>query len=53
MEWLLKLPQTPVPVTWSGAVTYYASDSADRLEYMRRWTAEMRANYRRAQALVR
>ena len=53
MEWLLRLPQSPVPVTWGSAVATYASASADRLDYMRRWTAEMRANYRQARARVR
>ena len=53
MAWLLKLPQTPVPVTWASAVTDYASEHVDRLEYLRRWTAEMRANYRKAYASVR
>ena len=53
MAWLLKLPQTPVPVTWASAVTDYASEHVDRLEYLRRWTAEMRANYRQARACVR
>ena len=53
MEWLLRLPQSPVPVTWTSAVATYASASADRLDYMRRWTAEMRANYRQARARVR
>jgi hypothetical protein len=42
-----------VPVTWTSAVATYASASADRLDYMRRWTAEMRANYRQARARVR
>ncbi len=51
MDWLLKLPETPVPVDWRSAVTEYGT--ADRMETMRRWTAEMRANYRRAAAAVR
>jgi ABC-type Fe3+ transport system substrate-binding protein len=51
MAWLLKLPQAPFPVNWSSAVTDYDSHP-NRLEYMRLWTAEMRANYRRAYAIV-
>jgi hypothetical protein len=42
-----------VPVTWASTVTDYASDKIDRLEYLRLWTAEMRANYRKAYASVR
>lgn len=53
MSWLLKMPQTPVPVTWASTVTDYASDKIDRLEYLRLWTSEMRANYRKAYASVR
>ena len=53
MEWLLRLPQSPVPVTWVSAVTTYGSAGADRLDYMRRWTAEMRATYRQARERVR
>jgi ABC-type Fe3+ transport system substrate-binding protein len=53
MAWLLKMPQTPVPVTWASTVTDYAADKIDRLEYLRLWTSEMRANYRKAYASVR
>ena len=44
MELLRKLPTKPVPVTWESAVTDYRK--IPRLQYMREWTAEMRANYR-------
>ena len=47
MQELMKLPQTPFPVTWSSVITDYERNS-NRLEYMRLWTAEMRANYRTA-----
>lgn len=51
MAWLERLPQTPHPVTWLSAITApYAH--ADRMEVMRLWTAEMRANYRHAARAV-
>jgi iron(III) transport system substrate-binding protein len=52
MKWLLKMPQNPAPVTWVSAATDYAGGNVNRLEYMRLWTAEMRANYRQAGARV-
>ena len=50
MALLRRLPTKPVPVTWESAVTDYRK--IKRLDYMREWTAEMRANYRRAAALA-
>ena len=50
MALLRKLPTKPVPVTWESAVTDYKK--IKRLDYMREWTAEMRANYREAAALA-
>ncbi len=50
MALLRRLPTKPVPVTWESAVTDYRK--IKRLEYMREWTAEMRANYRAAAALA-
>lgn len=47
MAWLLKLPQTPVPVDWRSAISDYDT-RAGRLEYMRLWTSEMRSGYRQA-----
>lgn len=40
------LPTRPVPVTWASATREYRA--IPRLDYMREWTAEMRANYRAA-----
>ncbi len=51
MARLCALPETPVPLCWSNAITNYAA--INRLEYMRLWTAEMRRNYRQARALAR
>jgi hypothetical protein len=51
MSLLRKLPTKPVPVTWESAVTDYKK--IPRLQYMREWTAEMRANYRKAAELAR
>lgn len=50
MALLLALPGKPVPVTWESAVGDYKS--IPRLEYMRIWTAEMRANYREARKIA-
>ena len=50
MALLRKLPTKPVPVTWESAVTDYKK--IKRLDYMREWTAEMRANYRKAAELA-
>ena len=50
MEILKRMPVEPVPVTWESAVKDYKKIS--RLEYMREWTAQMRANYREAAAVA-
>ena len=50
MALLRKLPTKPVPVTWESAVTDYRK--IPRLQYMREWTAEMRANYRTAERIA-
>jgi ABC-type Fe3+ transport system substrate-binding protein len=51
MELLAQLPDLPVPLTWRSAVEAYAG--ADRLEYLRRWTAFFRTSYRAAAAAAR
>lgn len=51
LELLLRLPSTPQPVTWRTAIGDYYS-SASRIDYIARWTAEMRANYRAARLAV-
>ncbi len=51
MALLKRLPTKPIPVTWRSAVTDYRKIS--RLEYMREWTAEIRANYREAERLAK
>ena len=50
MALLEKMPEKPFPVTWASAVTEYRS--VPRLEYMRVWTSEFRANYRQAARLA-
>ena len=46
MAVLNRLPRHPVPVTWKTAITDY--NHIPRLQYMREWTADFRANYREA-----
>jgi hypothetical protein len=46
MALIRALPTRPVPVTWASATREYRA--IPRLDYMREWTAEMRANYRAA-----
>lgn len=51
MAVLKRLPSKPVPLDWNSAVKEYKQIS--RLEYMRVWTSEMRANYREAAAIAK
>ena len=51
MELLLRFPTKPIPANWHSVVTDYKS--IRRLEYMRVWTSELRANYRAAAELAR
>ena len=48
MALLMALPDKPAPLDWRSAVGFYAN--ADRLQYLREWTAFFRANYRAALA---
>ena len=48
MARLSALPDRPVPLDWRSAIGAYAH--ADRLEYLRAWTAFFRARYREARA---
>lgn len=50
MALITALPYSPVPVTWQSATREYRS--IPRLEYMRAWTAEMRANYKKARRIA-
>ncbi len=50
MALILKMPTRPIPVDWRSAVGEYRS--IPRLDYMREWTAELRANYREAKRLA-
>lgn len=50
MARLMKMPETPFPLTWQSAVNDIKNVS--RLEYMRLWTSEFRRNYREAAALA-
>ena len=50
MEILFRMPEHPVPVTWKSAITDY--NHIPRLQYMREWTADFRANYRKAARLA-
>jgi ABC-type Fe3+ transport system substrate-binding protein len=50
MALLAQLPDQPAPLTWRSAVETYGS--ADRLEYLRLWTAFFRSSYRAAAKAV-
>lgn len=55
MDLLLQLPEMKidgnvVKVDWKSAITTYSK--VKRLEYMREWTAKLRANYREAKRLA-
>jgi ABC-type Fe3+ transport system substrate-binding protein len=41
------MPERPVPLTWSSAITSY--NSVPRLDYLREWTAFFREHYRLAE----
>ncbi len=50
MARLRRLPDAPMPLTWSSALEI--GSRVDRLDYMRDWTAHFRASYRDARAAV-
>ena len=51
MRLLEAMPERPVPLTWTSAITTYAN--VPRLDTLREWTAFFRAQYRRAEAAAR
>lgn len=51
MKALLRMPTRPVQLDWNSAVNEYKK--IKRLDYMRIWTSEMRANYREAASIAR
>jgi hypothetical protein len=51
MRLLEAMPDTPVPLTWTSALAYYARQP--RLDVLSTWTAFFRKHYRLAEAAAR